>query len=627
MNNRKRLHRFLSTLLIVIMLIPVNISFGASFIDVNTSHWAYEFIEDMAKLKFINGYPDKTFKPDNSINMLEALQLISKLVDVSENEKATIRNKYATLTTALEIPDWAKDAVGICLDRGIISEAELRTAYTTGMLKWGTNKIPSRLTISIYLAKAMGLEEEAAKKTVVFLPYKDKTSIDQKYHNLLYMLIETEVLNPQGTGNGHFEPTGRIKRDAMAKMMSVAYEYVEDQIQTVDTESLRGKITKLTPFGSNTSYIEVEDRDNRTSTFFVESKTLIRIDDKVADMSKLYVGQDIELSYKKGSTEALTINASSVEEKISGYIKGISTYTNLLTVEYTVGRNTETSEFVIDKDILVYLDGSRANVSSLSKGDKVDIIVKNNTVVEIDAASREDEVEGIITEIYRDSKTSVYYITIEDKHGKVEYEVDKDATVYRDGKRARIEDLRVLDDVHAELEYDIIIDIDAEVVEDEVEGRIISIVNRLNQPTTITINNMETDKEETYVLSKDVKIYVDGKSALSSDLNTGHYVEMVIGSNEILEIDADSKAAEYFVRGKIAYISKKHEELDIEVFGSDIPGVNYGDEIYVRASSSVKVIIGKNTYNDIDDLIKGDEVLAFGQYDGSVFVVSEITVR
>jgi len=627
MKTRKKIHRIVSIIMILIMLIPANVSFAATFTDVGTSHWAYNYIEDMAKLKFINGYPDKTFKPDNSINLLESLQLISKLIEVTESEKATIKTTYSNLMKELQIADWVTEAVGKSIYKGVISEAELRTAHKSGMLSWNTNKIPSRLTISIYLAKAMGLEAEAAKKTVVFLPYKDIKEINEKYHNLLYMLIETEVLNPKGTGSGDFEPNGRIKRDAMAKMMSVAYKYVENNKKQVDTTILKGEITRITPFGTNVFLVNILDRDKKDNAFYIEETTQIKLDDVSINMSKLYVGQNVEVTYEKGTTVLISINASSVEEEISGFIKGISTYTNMITVEYTSGRNTVSSEYQLDKNIVVYLDGTKSSIGALNKGDKVDLVVKDNIAFEIDASSKEDEVEGTISKIYKDNKTSTYFITIKDGKSEEEYEVDKDATVYRNGKRATVGDLRVLDDILAQLEYDIIVDIDAEVVEAEVEGRIVRIIDTLNEPISITINNIKTDKEETYILAKDVKIFIDGVSAYPSELKTGYFVEMVVGSNEILEIDADSKSAEYFIRGKIIGISTKYDEIDIDITSSNIPGVAYGDEITVKASTNIEVIIGRNTYKDIDKLVKGDDILAFGQYNGSTFVVNEITVR
>lgn len=52
----------------------------AAFSDLKTTHWAYSVIGEMKELKYINGYPDGSFKPDNNITRAEFGAIINKLV-------------------------------------------------------------------------------------------------------------------------------------------------------------------------------------------------------------------------------------------------------------------------------------------------------------------------------------------------------------------------------------------------------------------------------------------------------------------------------------------------------------------------------------------------------------------
>ena len=55
----------------------------SKFIDVKLSHWANGYINYVASSKFVNGYPDNTFKPDNNITYAE---IIKTLVMVNNPE-------------------------------------------------------------------------------------------------------------------------------------------------------------------------------------------------------------------------------------------------------------------------------------------------------------------------------------------------------------------------------------------------------------------------------------------------------------------------------------------------------------------------------------------------------------
>jgi len=70
------LKRVLSLMLGIMFLLSPAVLAATSFSDVTASYgWAQEAISDLAKSKVINGYPDGTFKPGNSITKEEAISL------------------------------------------------------------------------------------------------------------------------------------------------------------------------------------------------------------------------------------------------------------------------------------------------------------------------------------------------------------------------------------------------------------------------------------------------------------------------------------------------------------------------------------------------------------------------
>jgi hypothetical protein len=633
----RKLLRGVALVLLVLMIMPSIPTFAATFSDVPSTHWAYTYIEEMVKLGFIKGYDDGTFKPRGTLTYLETMQLLSKLLSMTNDEIKASQNKYSGLMTELNIPTWAREAVMKCLYKNVISEADLRKAASLDMLRTGTNKRVGRLDISIYMAKAMDLEKVANSKSFVSLTFSDLDLIKPEYHKTLYVLIEAGVLSANGTGNGKFEPSSPLLREQMAKMMSTAYNYLKKNPQTPEkpntpvdeTDLIVGTITKINKIGTNT-FITVKAKSGSEAAYLVDTTTTIKLDGKTTTSTSLFEGQTVEVTIKKGTSTAISVEAETLEAEITGTIISVSPVTNKITVEYKESSTTKTVEFVVVNDADITLDGAKAKLIDLNKGDKVVLFTENNLVTEIEATAMSGEVEGIIVDLGSEvvSKETIYYITVEKTKGnKVEYELDEDVDIRRNGKRVDFKDLRIGDEVVLDLEYGLVVNIDAEVVEHEIKGVISAISTRLNSGTEITIRNKETGKEETYSLGKDAKIKVDKKSANVTNLNVGYYVVVIVGSDEILELEADTRGAESMIRGIITDVNTRRKEVELEVISSDLSQYNYGDELTIVVNDDT-LITERNYYNlDIYDLDDDMEVLVFGYYDGYKLIVTEINIR
>ena len=54
----------------------------SNFTDIK-GHWAEEYINSFVELKYILGYPDGTFKPDNNISRAEFVVIINRIIKLS----------------------------------------------------------------------------------------------------------------------------------------------------------------------------------------------------------------------------------------------------------------------------------------------------------------------------------------------------------------------------------------------------------------------------------------------------------------------------------------------------------------------------------------------------------------
>lgn len=87
-------------ILFVLVLGVISVAY-AEFVDIN-EHWAKSEIEWGVEKGIVNGYPDGTFKPDNTITRAEAIKVISTLYNTTSSHK-----EFNDVT----IDDWYYDYV------------------------------------------------------------------------------------------------------------------------------------------------------------------------------------------------------------------------------------------------------------------------------------------------------------------------------------------------------------------------------------------------------------------------------------------------------------------------------------------------------------------------------------
>lgn len=133
----------------------------ASFSDVNFSHWARPFVEELASKNIIKGFPDGSFKPNEPVTRAQFAAIVRQAFDQKAVRRYTAFNDVPSSS-------WAAPAV--------------RKAYTTGFMSGypgskfePTQRIPR---VQALVSLSSGLELEApAKPDQTLGIYQDATSI------------------------------------------------------------------------------------------------------------------------------------------------------------------------------------------------------------------------------------------------------------------------------------------------------------------------------------------------------------------------------------------------------------------------------------------------------------------
>lgn len=645
--NRKLKRRIIMilTLLLLMSSIP---SFAASprFKDVPKGHWSYPYVEDMAKLGYLNGYLDGTFKPDGNLTFMESMSTLSRFIEPSEGEQSNALNKYGLLLDELKIKQaWEREGISIALARGVISENELRNANKMNLLR----RPIQRQLISVFLAKSMDLEEKVRSTGIVALPFKDAEMIDSDKGKYIYVLLEGKVLSKEGKGGGIFEPRATLTRAEMATLLSKAYDYLQknpviekpevekpelEKPDPVEIKTIKAKVKRITDNGGM-KVLVIDDRFGEEEGYIYVSDTSILIDGKKSNISSLLKGQDVEIKVRSNSKDLISVEAKSLEEEARGIIGYIDSYNFKISLEYEDGKKTGTRDYAIDKDAKIYLDGRSANLKDLEKGSLVEIKTRNSVVHEIEASSKIKKIQGKITdiELVRDKNNLDYIITIEDKNEVYhEFYTDSLTKIYRKRKSANERDLRVRDNAYIEGEYNLeeklylANEIDADVEIEEVRGEVKKVTYSSNHNILITIQNQDSKKEETYELTRDAYIYVDKKIVSSLPVHPPYYAELVLEGDEIIEIYADSTRLEVGIVGTIKNIDYSRgiiELVDYNVDGS----MNYGMEMTIFVDKDVKLADEDFKKLELRDLRRRDRISIVATREGINYLANTIQLR
>jgi hypothetical protein len=97
---------------------------NATFTDMAKTDEGFGYVATSVEYELIEGYPDRTFRPDNSITreaaatlILRAMKLAGMKVDYTDEE---LQNELNQFVDKADIHDWAKKPIAICAKNGLI---------------------------------------------------------------------------------------------------------------------------------------------------------------------------------------------------------------------------------------------------------------------------------------------------------------------------------------------------------------------------------------------------------------------------------------------------------------------------------------------------------------------------
>ena len=564
---KSKLSRVLTMILLVLFVVP-NISFAQlMFTDVDENHWAKEYVEDVVNLKLMTGYNDGTFRPSEKVNKVQALTMICKLMRPTDEELKAARAEKDSFVKKYPLSESGRDLMAFGIKKGIVTEKAIEESY----FKDDKAEDAKKLEVSIYLVRAMGLEEDAKKNGSVLL-FKDTELIREDVRPYVDILIQKKILDGKGDSQGKFNPNQAITRGAMAKMLSLAnkemfgnpnisIEVLEPKdpvepsnveepgitIEPVNPPVEEGEV--LTPTDEQVMKLEdnqilgnivakagdfiiIESVDKKDS-YKVTSDTVITINGEINVKENLEKGMTVKATVEEGNLLS-KIESESTNDILVGTIAKVNLGTNPSIKIQDDDNNFKT--IYLNDETKIFKNGSKSKLFMLKEEDIARIEVLNNIGNKVAVESVNGTVRGNIVE---KSMKDGYTLVLGREDGSTcEYVLDENVKVIRNGVQGDFNSLRRKDIVNIVLDNGIVIDVDGSSVIGGDEGYIKAILISEEPQITIVKENKEV---ETYYISKTAVLRINGESADIYKLRLGQYSKVKLESDEIVELNIETK--------------------------------------------------------------------------------------
>lgn len=236
---RKNVKRLLCGLLAAALLIPAAAAAPASGQKAKLSdiqgHWAERQIEQAVAEGWVDGYPDGSFHPDDTITQAEFTKMLlaafrltpdSETVTWMWNNKKWAHDKGWTVAIETYYP-----ALTDMNTHWLTKQGWLKAAYASGVLipadydggKYGPDLPVRRYTIALQTIRAMGMVSTAQKIATDDLTYSDNAQIQDWVKGYVKVAAQNNVMS--GYPDGSFGPKRTATRAEAVVTVARALDY------------------------------------------------------------------------------------------------------------------------------------------------------------------------------------------------------------------------------------------------------------------------------------------------------------------------------------------------------------------------------------------------------------------
>ena len=190
--------------LIVVLILAIPMVVSAAFSDVASNHWAKGFIDKLTSSQVINGYPDGTFRPNDTLTKGAFLKLIvtASLPEVDFNQ------------VDKDFDHWAATYVKVAENYNVLEKGAIT--------KENIDEPISRIDVIKILSLCDINMRQHEQKALDYLTFSDTDSLDEASEILLSHAVANGIIG--GYPDGSFKPQNNLTRAEASKILAVYME-------------------------------------------------------------------------------------------------------------------------------------------------------------------------------------------------------------------------------------------------------------------------------------------------------------------------------------------------------------------------------------------------------------------
>lgn len=607
MKKLRRIGSLLTALALVLSLTVLGAA-AVSFTDMQ-GHWARQDVEELASAGIINGYSDGTFKPDAKMSAAEALLFCARVTNISADIESKLAQKYNdTLSEMLPevMRSWAIPELAVCLETGIITEAELSAMCTSGAI----SQAITREDLSVYLVRAMQLEPMAKTLSAYSLPFDDTDQIARQMMPYVYLLYTYGVVG--GNENNEFMPDSTISRAEMAVMLKRALDFMDSHGVVVelpdytDNDWLGGVVAAAVSGSDGSVLLTLNNELSGSRSISLPANAKIYEKNMLASSAALQPGQYVRVNLNSaGRAESVRVGGTLTAQSgsVVSLADGVLTISSAegLSHSYRIDRFTQVQVGQKTGDSSL-IDEEAGYTSAVCQVDSLGHLA----MLQLSGGTRQEE--GLIKSVTRSAGGSAI-LRVTGFNGETQrYTVPDGAGVFVNGLTGVLSSSYEGDYVSMRVSNDDasqVATLQIDTVTQYIQGSI-KTVRTSSTPSTITINDFSTGKTATYDVATGAVITYEGETIALRRLENGYFVTLRLNGEEATMVDAypGSSTVEGTVTG-ITYGALT--ELDITF--SDGTTATYTVDL-----TDPPDIYRADTLSTIDKLRTGDQVVLTIRY-------------
>ena len=230
------------SVLLVIMLIMVPISPAATFsLPDTTGHWAEGEIRQLVGIGAITGYPDGTYRPQDTITRAEFSSVVRGTLNLQEVKGSTFSDV---------VGHWAQGRIEALIKEGIIDTGVYGPSY-------GPDEPITREEIAMMASRMVGKHGEPQS-----IPFNDAEEIRPAFRSDVIKAYQAGIIT--GYPDNTFRPTGTATRAEAAVMVTRALIADTIKDRSVGNTAVSGEYTTTVAFEDEETRVKVVVNDTMT---------------------------------------------------------------------------------------------------------------------------------------------------------------------------------------------------------------------------------------------------------------------------------------------------------------------------------------------------------------------------